>query len=67
MEKKKGKRGTLLRLGSYMMQYKWYLATAVLLTVGSNLFELIGPMLSGYAVDAIEPGPGGVQFGKVFY
>ena len=39
----------------------------MVLTVGSNLFALIGPMLSGYAVDAIEPGPGKVNFGRVFY
>ena len=65
--KKKKKKGTLLRLGGYLMRYKWYLVGAVALTVGSNLFSLIGPLLSGYAVDAIEPGPGKVIFEKVFY
>ena len=58
-----GKKGTLLRLGGYLMRYKWYLVGAVALTVGSNLFSLIGPLLSGYAVDAIEPGPGKVLAG----
>ena len=67
MSNKSGKRGTLLRLGGYLLHYKWYLLAAILLTVGSNLFALIGPMLSGYAVDAIEPGPGKVIFAKVFY
>lgn len=67
MEKKTGKRGTLLRLAVYLLHYKWYLLAAVVMTVGSNLFALIGPMLSGYAVDAIEPGLGKVVFGKVFY
>ena len=62
-----GKKGTLLRLGGYLMRYKWYLVGAVALTVGNNLFSLIGPLLSGYAVDAIEPGPGKVIFEKVFY
>ena len=62
-----GKKGTLLRLGGYLMRYKWYIVGAVALTVGSNLFSLIGPLLSGYAVDAIEPGPGKVIFEKVFY
>ena len=65
--KAEGKKGTLLRLGGYLMRYKWHLAGAMALTVGSNLFALIGPMLSGYAVDAIEPGPGRVIFEKVFY
>ena len=62
-----GKKGTLLRLGGYLMRYKWYLVGAMALTVGSNLFSLIGPLLSGYAVDAIEPGPGKVIFSRVFY
>ncbi len=65
--KAEGKKGTLLRLGGYLMRYKWHLAGAMALTVGSNLFALIGPLLSGYAVDAIEPGPGRVIFEKVFY
>ena len=65
--KAEGKKGTLLRLGGYLMRYKWHLAGAMALTVGSNLFALIGPLLSGYAVDAIEPGPGMVIFDKVFY
>lgn len=65
--KTEGKKGTLLRLGGYLMRYKWHLAGAMALTVGSNLFALIGPLLSGYAVDAIEPGPGRVIFEKVFY
>lgn len=58
---------TLLRLGRYMMQYWWLLVIAFFLTLGSNLFALIGPLLSGYAVDAIQPGPGKVIFGRVFY
>ena len=66
-KKDKGKAGTLLRLGGYLMHYKWYLTAAFALTIGSNLFALIGPMLSGYAVDAIEPGAGRVDFSRVFY
>ncbi len=62
-----GKRGTILRLGGYLLHYKWYILAAIVLTVGSNLFALIGPMLSGYCVDAIEPGLGKVIFEKVFY
>ena len=60
------KKATLLRLTLYLMQYKWLLLVAFILTVGSNLLALIGPMLSGYAVDAIV-GVGKVQFEKVFY
>ena len=64
--KAEGKKGTLLRLGGYLMRYKWHLAGAMALTVGSNLFALIGPLLSGYAVDAIEPGPGKVFLKRFF-
>ncbi|MEG2895300.1 MAG: ABC transporter ATP-binding protein [Niameybacter sp.] len=60
------KKATLLRLALYLMQYKGLLLVALILTVGSNLLALVGPMLSGYAVDAIV-GVGKVQFEKVFY
>ncbi len=58
---------TLKRLGSYLMQYRWLLFLAIVMTLASNAFSLMGPMLSGYAIDAIEPGPGKVDFPKVFY
>ncbi|MCI5648218.1 MAG: ABC transporter ATP-binding protein [Fusicatenibacter sp.] len=58
---------TMLRLAIYMMEYRWWLLLALLCTIGSNLFALVGPMLSGYAIDAIEPGKGSVIFEKVFY
>lgn len=66
-EKPKNRRGTILRLGKYLMQY-WYLVlVALALTVGSNLLALVGPMLSGYAIDAIGPGIGQVDFPRVLY
>ena len=61
------KKHTIRRLGGYLLHYKWMVLLALTMTVGSNLFALVGPMLSGYAVDAIEPGPGGVRFDRVFY
>lgn len=66
-EKPKNRKGTILRLGHYMMQYKYLILLALMLTVGSNLLSLMGPMLSGYAIDAIEPGIGKVNFSRVFY
>ena len=66
-EKPKNRRGTILRLGKYMMNYFWLLLLALLLTIGSNMFSLIGPTLSGYAIDAIEFGKGRVDFERVFY
>ncbi len=66
-EKPKNRKGTILRLLLYMMQYKYLLLLALGLTVGSNLLSLVGPMLSGYAIDAIELGKGSVAFDRVFY
>ena len=66
-EKPRDRKGTLIRLGKYMAQYKMLMLLALVLTVGSNLLQLLGPMLSGYAINAIEPGAGKVDFGRVFY
>ncbi|MBO5278509.1 MAG: ABC transporter ATP-binding protein [Lachnospiraceae bacterium] len=66
-EKPKNRKGTMIRLGKYMMRYIWLLLLALALTIGSNMFSLIGPTLSGYAIDAIEPGAGLVEFDRVFY
>lgn len=66
-EKPKDTKYVLRRLWNYVYQYKWLLIIAILLTIASNLFALVGPMLSGYAIDAIEPGKGSVIFHRVFY
>ncbi len=65
--KPKNRKGTMLRLARYMMQYKYLLLLAFGLTIASNLLALVGPMLSGYAIDAIEAGAGSVNFRQVFY
>lgn len=65
--KSKDTKKVLMRLWSYLYQYKWMVLLALLLTVLSNLLALIGPMLSGYAIDAIGLGKGQVQFQVVFY
>ena len=63
----KKRKHTILRLGKYLMKYRFLMLAAVVMTVASNVFALMGPMLSGYAIDAIEPGYGKVQFQRVFY
>jgi ATP-binding cassette subfamily B protein len=55
------------RLWKYVYHNKWMLCAAIFLTVISNLLALVGPLLSGYAIDAIEPGKGLVVFQKVFF
>ncbi len=66
-EKPKNRKGTLRKLGNYLLRYKWRLLLALGLTISSNLLALVGPMLSGYAIDAIELGIGRVDFSRVFY
>ena len=66
---KKGKgrhKYVIVRLWKYLYEYKWLLLLALILTVASNLSGLVGPMLSGYAIDAIH-GPGDVDFHQVFF
>lgn len=66
-KKNRNTKSILKRLSKYLYEDKWRLLFAIILTIVSNLLALIGPMLSGYAIDAIEPGKGLVIFHKVFY
>ena len=66
-EKKRYSKGTILRLGKYMWEHKWLLLLAFICTIGSNLFSLIGPKLTGLSIGAIELGKGAVDFQRVFY
>lgn len=67
MSKKHYSKDTVLRLGHYMLRYKWLLLLAMVCTLGSNLFSLIGPRLTGYAIGVIEAGRGRIDFAKVAY
>lgn len=66
-DKPKDTKYVLRRLWSYVYQYKWMLFLAIVLTIASNMLALIGPMLSGYAIDAIQLGKGMVVFKTVFH
>ncbi len=66
VEKAKDPKKALRGLWNYLEYHKWLLFLAFVLTVSSNLFALVGPKLSGNAVDAIA-GAGMVQFDTVFY
>ncbi len=65
-EKPRDRRYVLVRLWKYLYKYKWLLLLALVLTITSNLLGLVGPMLSGYAIDAIH-GPGDVDIPRVFF
>lgn len=66
-EKPKDTKYVFKRLWYYIYQYKLLFLLALILTIVSNILAIIGPMLSGYAIDAIEPGKGSVVFKTVFY
>jgi ATP-binding cassette subfamily B protein len=58
---------TVIRLWHYLSRYRLRIVAVVFLTVLSNCLALLGPFLSGRAIDAIEPGKGAVIFERVFY
>ena len=60
-------KSVITRLMKYLYQDKLRILFAFALTIVSNLLALVGPMLSGFAIDAIEPGKGAVNFDKVFF
>ncbi|MBE5776117.1 MAG: ABC transporter ATP-binding protein [Clostridiales bacterium] len=55
------KKKAFLRLFRYILNFKWLLLLAFVLTVLSNVFAMIGPALSGAAIDCITA-EGGVDF-----
>ncbi len=66
-EKPRDRKKVLLRLWKYLYAHKWMLLLALILTVTSNVLALIGPTLSGWAIDSIGTEPGAVNFDKVFF
>lgn len=68
-QKPKNRKYVLKRLWNYLYYYKWLLILALILTVLSNLFALIGPSLLGDAIDAMDiiENNGVVYFDKVIY
>ena len=56
---------TILRLWRYMSHYRWRIVMTATLAILSNWLALLGPLLSGRAIDAIKPGA--VYFGVVFW
>lgn len=63
----KKKLKVLLRLGKYMVQFKWRYIAALILSILSNLLSLLGPTLSGKAIDAIGIAPGQADFEAIIF
>ena len=60
------KRKLFKRLVKYLLNAKWLMLIALILNLLSTLLTLIGPGLSGAAIDAMTGGKGNVDFPTVF-
>ncbi len=60
------KKAVLSRLLRYMMQFWWLLLLALALTIASNTLALLGPKLSGDAIDCMGIGAGQADFEGVW-
>jgi len=58
---------TIKRLWHYLASSRMRIVVVIFLSILSNFLALLGPALSGKAIDAIEPGKGAVVFERVFY
>lgn len=65
--RKNNKKYLLFRLWGYLAKYPGMILSGLLLMLASNLFSLVGPKLSGKAIDAIGNKPGAVDFERVFF
>lgn len=63
----KQKKYLLLRLWQYLSRHRALLLLGAFLLFFSNLLSLLGPRLSGKAIDAIGTKKGEVDFERVFY
>lgn len=67
-QKPKNTKYTLKRLFDYLYKYKWYLILALILTLLSNAFALIGPKLLGKAINLLDPKLGSsIDMDKIIY
>lgn len=64
--KKTDRRAVAVRLAKYFARYKFSVMFAFLLMLGSNLFALLGPFLTGKAINAIDL-ENGVDFQAVIF
>ncbi len=67
-QKPKNTKYVLKKLWQYLYHYKWLLLLALVMTVATNLFALIGPKLAGTAIEIIEYSKQGeIKIDEVMY
>lgn len=62
-----GRIKVVLRLGTYLFAHPWMALSALALTIIGNGLALMGPKISGEAIDAIGTTAGQADFPRVFY
>lgn len=67
MKSRVKKAAVLTRLFPYLLRYKGLLFLSVLMSIGGNVLALVGPYLSGLAIDAMAGGAGHVDFASVAF
>ena len=65
VKKDSKRRGAVKRLAGYLLKRKWLMLCALIMMLVANLLALIGPKISGNAIDAIAYG--NTDFDKVFF
>ena len=66
LDRKSGMK-VLKRMLSYLFRYKWSAILALFMMLLSNLLALIGPLVSGYAVDSMMDDPSGKMIWQPLY
>ena len=67
MKKPKDAKGTLLRILSYIAEYKLIILLVLFLSFASNALALMGPSLAGNAINEAAAGIGKVNFDMIWY
>lgn len=65
--KARDRKKVVLRLGGYLLSHRRMALGALFLSIGGNMLSLVGPLLSGRAIDAIGLDAGQADFSLVFF
>ena len=65
-EKPKNARQALLRIFNYTASYRLMILLCIIFALCSNIGNLLGPKFAGKAIEAVEAGPGRVDFATVY-
>ncbi|MGI6623137.1 MAG: ABC transporter ATP-binding protein [Clostridiaceae bacterium] len=64
---KRTRKQVIIRLGAYLGKFRFHMLLALILTIAGNMLSLVGPKLSGLALDSMKLGTGKVEFESLFY